>query len=64
MGDGYVRRIGVNSLMEQLLSSVAENSLAVIILASWVTALYREKSKLMDKLLECLDDLKRENLQE
>jgi len=50
--------------MEQLLSSVAENSLAVIILASWVTALYREKSKLMDKLLECLDDLKRENLQE
>lgn len=44
--------------MDDLVGIVADAPLAVVILASWVVSLHREKSKFVDKLMLCVDELR------
>lgn len=44
--------------METLLERVADEAFSVFVLALWTASLYREKRSLMDKLFQCVDELR------
>lgn len=49
-------------IVEKLVESVADNLLSVTILTFWVTSLQREKTRLLEQVLNCFDELKRQNI--
>jgi len=52
------------SELESMVGILGNAPLSVIILSVWVVTIYRQKTRLMDKLMECVDALKTKNEKE